>query len=127
MPTYVFPGLWPFIERVAQGRDLHHLGRAREIWHCKQIQDSLGQLPRLDPESQRQLLAHALIIRQSLAVAVALEGIDASVLEVSDEFNLVSSPGQDQDGTRQVGLSAAGVDRKRKKETSVSSAQRTLQ
>ena len=123
--TYVFPGLWPFIERVAQGRDLHHLGRAREIWHCKQIQDSLGQLPRLDPKSQRELLDHVLEIRASLVVA--LEGIDAAVLEVSDEFNLVSSPGQDQDETRQVGLSAAGVDRKRKKETSVSSAQRTLQ
>src|SRR5689334_14892108 len=76
MPTYVFPGLWPFIERVAQGRDLHHLGRAREIWHCKQIQDSLGQLPRLDASSQRELLEHVHRIRASLAVA--LEGIDAA-------------------------------------------------
>jgi hypothetical protein len=125
MPTYVFPGLWPFIERVAQGRDLYHLGRAREIWHCKQIQDSLGQLPRLDARSQRELLDHVLKIRASLVAA--LEGIDAAVLEVSNEFNLVSSPGQDQDETPQVGLSAAGVDRKRKKETTVSSAQRTLQ
>ena len=116
---YVFPGLWPFIERVAQGRDLHHLGRAREIWHCKQIQDSLGQLPRLDAKSQRELLDHVLKIRASLVVA--LEGIDAAVLEVSDEFNLVSSQGQEQDETLQVGLSAVGVDRKRKKETSVSS------
>ena len=49
MSTYTFPGLWPFIERVARGRDLHQLGRARELWHCKQIQDALGQLPRLDP------------------------------------------------------------------------------
>jgi hypothetical protein len=84
--TYVFPGLWPFIERVARGRDLHQLGRARELWHCKQIQDSLGQLPRLDPESQRQLLGHVLKVRESLAVA--LEGIDAAVLEVAGELDL---------------------------------------
>jgi hypothetical protein len=86
MPQYVFPGLWPFIERVARGRELHQLGRARELWHCKQIQDSLGQLPRLDPESQRQLMAHALTIRQSLAVAV--EGIDAAIAEVASELSL---------------------------------------
>jgi hypothetical protein len=119
MPSYVFPGLWPFIERVAQGRDLHHLGRAREIWHCKQIQDSLGQLPRLDAKSQRELLDHVLKIRASLFVA--LEGIDAAVLEVSDEFNLVSSQGQEQDETPQEGLTAVSVQRKRKKETSDSS------
>lgn len=83
---YVFPGIWPFIERVARGRDLHQLGRARELWHCKQIQDSLGQLPRLDPESQRQLLAHVLRVRESLAVAV--EGIDAAIAEVASELKL---------------------------------------
>jgi hypothetical protein len=119
MSNYVFPGLWPFIERVAQGRDIYHLGRARDIWHCKQIQDSLGQLPRLDAKSQRELLGHVLKIRASLAVA--LEGIDAAVLEVSYEFNLVSSPGQEQDETLQVGLSAPEVQRKHKKGTSDSS------
>ena len=113
---YVFPGLWPFIERAAQGRDLPHLGRAREIWHCKQIQDSLGQLPRIDVKSQRELLDHVLKIRASLVAA--LEGIDAAVLEVSGEFNLLSSPGHEEDDTLQAGLSAAGVHRKRKKETS---------
>jgi hypothetical protein len=117
--NYVFPGLWPFIERVAQGRDLHHLGRAREIWHCKQIQDSLGQLPRLDAKSQRELLDHVLKIRESLVVA--LEGIDAAVAEVSHEFNLVSSQMKDQDKTLQVGLSAVGVERKHKKEAPESS------
>ena len=86
MGTYVFPGLWPFIERVARGRDLHHLGRARELWHCKQIQDSLGQLPGLDRESQQQLLGHVLKVRSSLALAV--EGIDAAILEVVGELNL---------------------------------------
>jgi hypothetical protein len=116
MPTYVFPGLWPFIERVAQGRDLHHLGRAREIWHCKQIQDSLGQLPRLDTKSQRELLDHVLKIRASLAVA--LEGIDAAVLELSTEFNLGSTQEKYQDETLRVGLSAAGVGRNRKKAAS---------
>jgi hypothetical protein len=86
MNNYVFPGLWPFIERLARGRDLHHLGRAREVWHCKQIQDALRQLPRLDPQSQRQLLDHVLKVRASLAIA--LEGIEAAILEVIDELGL---------------------------------------
>jgi hypothetical protein len=109
---YVFPGLWPFIERVAQGRDLHHLGRAREIWHCKQIQDSLGQLPRLGPDSQRQLLDHVLKIRASLAIA--LEGIDAAVLEVVEEFNLSDPEGNHQVAAPQVRLSANDAERKYK-------------
>jgi hypothetical protein len=99
---YVFPGLWPFIERVSRGRDLHQLGRARELWHCKQIQDALGQLPRLDPESQRQLLAHVLTVRQSLAIAV--EGIDDAINEVACELKLnlprESCPGDAADGRR---------------------------
>ena len=106
-PSYVFPGLWPFIERVARGRDLHHLGRARDVWHCKQIQDSLGQLPRLDPESRRQLLGHILKLRASLAVA--LEGVDAAILEVSGELGLIAPDG---------GLCEAGgrAESKRKRE-----------
>ena len=83
---YIFPGLWPYIERVAKGRDLHQLGRARELWHCKQIQDALGQIPRLDLKSQIELLAHANHIRDSLAMA--LEGIDAAILDVASEFGL---------------------------------------
>ncbi len=83
---YIFPGLWPYIERVAKGRDLHQLGRARELWHCKQIQDALGQIPRLDLKSQLELLAHANHIRDSLAMA--LEGIDAAILDVACEFGL---------------------------------------
>jgi len=87
---YTFPGLWPFVERVARGRNLHHIGRARELWHCKQIQDSLGQLPRLDPESQIQLLAHVYQVRDSLALA--LEGCDAAILETITELKLPDPP-----------------------------------
>lgn len=83
---YIFPGLWPYIERVAKGRDLHQLGRARELWHCKQIQDALGQIPRLDLKSQIELLAHANHIRDSLAMA--LEGIDAAILDVASELGI---------------------------------------
>ncbi|QEH38655.1 hypothetical protein OJF2_72610 [Aquisphaera giovannonii] len=83
---YVFPGLRPFIERVARGRDLHHLGRAGELWHCKQVQDALGQLPRLEGSSRRQLLDHVFAIRDSLAVA--LEGIDAAVEETASELGI---------------------------------------
>ena len=85
---YIFPGVWPFIEKIARatGRDLHQLGRAREVWHCKQIQDALGQLPRLDPVSQRALLDHAKKLRESLALA--LEGCDAAIAEVEQECGL---------------------------------------
>lgn len=87
---YIFPGLWPFIERAARGRDSHHLGRARELWHCKQIQDALGQLPRLDRVSQKALLAHAYQVRDSLALA--LRGCDAAILEASAELDLPAPP-----------------------------------
>jgi hypothetical protein len=89
MSAYIFPGLWPFIERAARGRDIAHLGRARELWHGKQLQDALGQIPRLDPESRRQLIGHACKIRAALAVA--LEGMDAAIQEVAREFALFPS------------------------------------
>jgi hypothetical protein len=104
MNTYIFPGLWPFIERVARGRDLHQLGRAREFWHCKQIQDSLGQLPRLDRASQRQLLEHVLKVRESLAVA--LEGIDAAILEVAGAIDLPVPEGNDHEDAASAEKSA---------------------
>jgi hypothetical protein len=100
MNPYIFPGLWPFIERAAQGRNLHHLGRARDLWHCKQIQDALGQVPRLDPESRRQLIGHVCKIRASLAVA--MEGIDAAILEIGREFGLLVTEGQLRDGLEYV-------------------------
>jgi hypothetical protein len=103
--NYVFPGLWPFIERVSRGRSLHHLGRAREVWHCKQVQDSLGQLPRLDLESQHELLGHVLKVRASLAVA--LEGIDAAILEVIGELNLPAPQGDHCGATPQAAFPAA--------------------
>jgi hypothetical protein len=92
MNTYVFSGLWPFIERAARGRDIPHLGRARELWHGKQIQDALGQIPRIDPESRRKLIEHVCKIRASLAVA--LEGIDAAILEVARSHDLFVTEGE---------------------------------
>ncbi len=86
--SYTFPGIWPFIERVAAetGRNLHQSGRCRQIWHLSQMQDALGQLPRLDPVSQRQLLEHVVATRDSLALA--LEGADAAILEVTTALEL---------------------------------------
>ena len=86
---YVFPGLHPFIERIAQatGRDVYQVGRTREVWHLARIQDSLGQLPRLDRSSQEAMLSYVRQIRESLALA--LEGADAAILEVSTELGLV--------------------------------------
>ena len=86
MSQYIFPGLWPFIERAACGRDVPHLGRARDNWHGKQIQDALGQVPRLDPASRQELLGHVLKIRESLGVAI--EGIDLAIAEVGRELDL---------------------------------------
>ncbi|WP_337174802.1 hypothetical protein [Paludisphaera sp.] len=72
-----FPGLWPYIERAAEGRHVPFLGRGRGLWHCKQVQDSLGQLPGLDEAARRELLAHVGWVRDSLAAA--LEGIDLAI------------------------------------------------
>ena len=78
---YTFPGLWPFIERAAEGRSPYQLGRGRELWHAKQIQDALGQLPRLDDESRKALLTHAVRVRDSLATVV--EGMDLALAEAA--------------------------------------------
>jgi hypothetical protein len=86
---YVFPGLRPFIDAAATaaGRHPQHLGRGAALWHCTQIQDSLGQLPRTTGD-RGPLLAHALSIRDELAMVLA--GIDAAISEVSIECGLVS-------------------------------------
>jgi hypothetical protein len=92
---YTFPGIWPFIERIARatGRDLHQAGRCRQIWHLAQVQDALGQIPRLDRRSQFELLEHVRRTRDSLALA--LEGVDAAILEVTTEMDLTpASPNQ---------------------------------
>jgi hypothetical protein len=121
MSQYIFPGLWPFIERVASGGEYHHLGRARELWHCRQIQDALGQLPRLDPKSQVELLAHVLKIRASLAVA--LEGIDSAIAEVASVFNLQGPEGSLRDVARYARQknSVESVEKKRKKDIAADS------
>jgi hypothetical protein len=78
---YTFPGLWPFIERAAEGRSLYQLGRGRELWHSKQVQDALGQLPKLDEASRKALLVHVVRVRESLAAVV--EGIDLAIAETA--------------------------------------------
>jgi hypothetical protein len=94
---YTFPGIWPFIERIARttGRDLHQAGRCRQIWHLSQIQDALGQIPRLDRRSQHELLDHVRRTRDSLALA--LEGADAAINEVMTEMDL--TPASDTQST----------------------------
>lgn len=75
--SFRFPGLWPYIELAAEGRGLPFLGRGRGLWHYKQVQDSLGQLPGLDADARRELLAHVGSVRDSLAAT--LDGIDLAV------------------------------------------------
>lgn len=77
--SFTFPGLWPYIERAAEGRGLPFLGRGRGLWHYKQVQDALGQLPGLAASDRRELLAHVASVRDSLAAA--LDGIDLAVSE----------------------------------------------
>lgn len=88
-PSFTFPGLWPYIARAGEGRDLPYLGRAVGLWHCKQVQDALGQLPALDAGSREELLAHVGAVRDSLAAT--LDGIDLAVRESTEA--LESSPG----------------------------------
>jgi predicted cupin superfamily sugar epimerase len=84
---YCFPGLWSFVNRAAGNRDVHHMGRAREIWHFRQVQEALVNLSELDNrESQRALMAHVLKVRESLAVI--LKGIDDAASEVAEKFDL---------------------------------------
>ena len=55
---YVFPGMKPFLDQVGEdkGLDLHQLGRAQQGWHMSQLQQLLGQLPGLDPDSQLKMV-----------------------------------------------------------------------
>ena len=87
---YTFPGLWPFIERAAAGRSPYQLGRGRELWHSKQVQDALGQLPRLDAASRKALLAHVVQVRDSLAAVV--EGIDLAIAEAAKATDTPTEP-----------------------------------
>lgn len=83
---YCFPGLQSFISRAAGSRDVSYLGRAREIWHVEEIQYALTQIPKQDYEMQRELIGHALKVRESLAVT--LRGIDEAISEVAEKFDL---------------------------------------
>jgi len=83
MSVYVFPGVHPFIERVAAatGRDLHQVGRTRQLWHVTQIQHALGQLPKIGRlKDQEAAWDHVTKVREGLALA--LEGVDAAIAEV---------------------------------------------
>lgn len=85
--TYFFPGLWSFVNRAAGNRDIPHMGRAREIWHFREIHESLAHIPKLENrEEQRVLVAHALQVKESLAVI--LRGIDEAIGEVTEKFDL---------------------------------------
>jgi hypothetical protein len=88
--TFTFPGLWPYIELAAEGRVLPFLGRGRGLWHYKQVQDSLGQLPGLDVNARRELLAHVASVRNSLAAT--LDGID---LAVRESMRALGDPAED--------------------------------
>lgn len=91
-PAYTFPGIWPFVERAANflGCDLHQFGRAKGLWHVTQIQNALGQLPRLDRASQHECLDHVNKTRMSLAAA--LEGSDMAIREVIAALDLPVPP-----------------------------------
>jgi hypothetical protein len=85
-PNYSFPGVWSFISRAADNRIVHHLGRARSTWHVSEIHYTLSQIPKRDYAEQRELIGHALKVRESLAVT--LRGIDEAISEVAETFDL---------------------------------------
>jgi hypothetical protein len=87
MSTYVFPGVSPFIKRVAIGDPLvtaPHLAKADSVWHVGQVQNSLGQMSRVDPKIRGTVYQHTLEIRQSLAAV--LGGIDAAIAECREHY-----------------------------------------
>lgn len=88
-PSFTFPGLWPYLARAGEGRDLPFLGRAVGLWHCKQVQDALGQLPGLDAGSRAGLLEHVAAVRDSLAAT--LDGIDLAVRETTEALDAGSA------------------------------------
>lgn len=87
-PPYVFPGVRPFIESAAEdgGHDLHQVGRSLGLWHVSRIQDALGQIPKMPPESRKQAMEQVDDIRESLALA--LEGVDSAIAEVMAECEI---------------------------------------
>lgn len=95
---HTFAGLRPFIERASAGRSNPHVGRSNSLWHCKQIQDALGQLPKLDPEARRALLEHVRSVRDALAVA--LEGVDLAIAETTRAVDPEGAPEPKRASTR---------------------------
>jgi hypothetical protein len=65
---------------------LHQIGRSSGLWHVSRIQDALGQIPRMDPESRKAAMEQVAEIRESLALA--LEGVDAAIAEVTSECEI---------------------------------------
>ena len=75
-PPYVFHGMTPFVEQVAKdmGLDAHQMGRAQSGWHQSRLQQLLGQLPKLDPDSQQTMLDEQIYpVHESHEAAVEAE------------------------------------------------------
>lgn len=88
-PLYVFPGMAPYVERAAQARgaDAVHMVKSMALWHVTQVQNALGQIPRLSREQRPDLLAHAVKIRECLAAVLA--GVDDAIEDVRLNNGLV--------------------------------------
>jgi hypothetical protein len=80
-----------------------------------------GPSSRLDPESQIQLLGHALKVRASLAVAI--EGVDAAIGEVIGALDLPAPEGDPRGAAPPAVrvVPTGGAARARKRETPHSS------
>lgn len=94
-PTFVFPGITPYVKQEAArlGVGSHHEGRVYSLWHVRQAQDALGQLPRLRATDRPELLRHIMAVRDGLALALA--GLDAAISHVTTELGMVSPPEPD--------------------------------
>jgi hypothetical protein len=89
---YVFSGVTPFIEVCARDAEVEapHMVKCEKIWHVAQIQDALGQLPRLQPGDRAPLFHQVDLLRNSLAAALA--GCDAAIAEVAAACATESDP-----------------------------------
>lgn len=78
---YTFRGVQPFVEAAAAAAEVApaDVSPLRRLWHVQQVQDALGQLPRLDPAAKAEAAGH---VRRTLtAFRSAVDGCAAAVAE----------------------------------------------
>lgn len=91
-PVFTFLGITPYVQREALrlGVGPMHEGRVYGLFHVKQIQDGLGQLPCMPEAARPEMLKHIMATRDGLALALA--GCDAAIADVTEAIAPGPSP-----------------------------------